>query len=86
MTEIDENILPEELKGRLSKDDKYNLFVKCDEKTITIENYNGHHDNVLKRKDGNYLCVILGPGRIIFRKAKYRCLKDRAEQKIQMLN
>ena len=54
MTEIDENILPEELKGRLSKDDQYNLFVKCDEKTVTIANYNGHHNNILKRKDGIY--------------------------------
>ena len=70
MTEIVENTLHEELKGRLSKNDslnessnskdyKYNLFIKCHEKTITIENYNGHHDNILKRKDGNYfMCSI----------------------------
>ena len=47
----------EELKGRLFKDDNYNLIIRCDEKDVIVENIHGNCHSLLKRTDGYwFLC------------------------------
>ena len=47
----------EELKGRLFKDDNYNLTIRCDEKDVIVENIHGDCHSILKRTDGCwFLC------------------------------
>lgn len=52
---IDEDTLPECLKGRLALLDDYKLRVKCDAKEVVIDDLHHHGSTVMNRPDGNWL-------------------------------
>jgi hypothetical protein len=66
-TLIDEDTLPEQLKGKLILNtEERKLYVMCSEKQVTVDDYYTQYGGVIQRSDGNwYMCQTLNEERRI---------------------